>query len=36
MPNNEHQDQDQYEGVELTVEQWGQVIEKAKSAEKAE
>ena len=36
MPNNEHQDQDQYEGVELTVEQWGQVIEKAKSAERAE
>ena len=36
MPGNEHQDQDKYEGVELTTDQWAQVIEKAKSAEKAD
>ena len=36
MPNNEHQDQEKYEGVELTIAQWEQVIEKAKSAERSD
>ena len=30
MANNEHPDEDKYEGVELTINQWEQVIEKAK------
>ena len=29
MANNEHPDEDKFEGVELTIEQWKQVIEKA-------
>ena len=36
MSNSEHQDQDKYEGVELTVSQWEQVIEKAKRSEKSD
>ena len=36
MSNSEYQDQDKYEGVELTVSQWEQVIDKAKSSEKSD
>lgn len=36
MTNNEHPDQEKYEGIELTVSQWEQVIEKAKSTEKSD
>jgi hypothetical protein len=36
MANNEHPDEDKYEGVELTVSQWKQVIEKAENAEKSD
>ena len=36
MANNEHPDEDKFEGVELTIEQWKQVIEKASSTEKSD
>ena len=36
MANNEHQDEDKYEGVELTINQWEQVIEKASVTEKSD
>ena len=36
MTNNEHPDQEKYEGIALTVSQWEQVIEKAKSTEKSD
>ena len=31
MANNEHPNQDKYESVELTINQWKQVVEKAKT-----
>ena len=36
MANNEHPDEDKYEDVDLTINQWEQVIEKASSAEKSD
>ncbi len=36
MTNNEHPDQEKYEGIALTVSQWEQVIQKAKSTEKSD
>ncbi len=36
MANNEHPDEDKFEGVELTIEEWKQVIEKASSTEKSD
>ena len=36
MENNEHPDEDKYEGVELTINHWEQVIEKASSTEKSD
>ena len=35
MSETEHQDQDKYESVELTIDQWKKVIEKAQNAEKS-
>jgi hypothetical protein len=32
MTASEHQNQDQYEDVDLTTDQWKQVIEKAENA----
>ena len=34
--SDEHQDQDKYENADLTVDQWKQVIEKARNAEKSD
>ena len=36
MAKNEHQGEDKYESVELTVEDWKAIIEKAKKAEKSD
>lgn len=36
MIKNEHPDEEKYEGVELTIPQWEQVIAKARSAEKSD
>ena len=36
MANNEHRDEEKYESVELTVDQWKQVIEKAGNSEKSD
>ena len=36
MANNEHPDEDKYEGVELTIDQWKQIIEKAKNSDKSD
>ena len=34
MSSFEHRDQEKYEGIQLTVDQWKQVIQKACNAEK--
>lgn len=36
MANNEHRDEEKYESVQLTVDQWKQVIEKAGNSEKSD
>ena len=36
MANNEHSNEEKYEGVQLTVNQWEQVIEKASNTEKSD
>lgn len=36
MANNEHPGEEKYQGVELTIDQWKQVIGKAEKAEKSD